>query len=321
MLRKLPPLNALRAFEAAARHQNLSRAAKELNVTQAAVSYQVKLLEERIGVKLFYRHQGGLKLTPESHTYFSTLRQAFDLIGEATDELIGASPTTNLTVSTYPNFAMSWLLPRLHQFSVQHSEINLAVVTSIRTLDFEQRQMDVAVRWGAGWAGLECHYLFSADMLPVCSPSLLTGPKALRKPKDLANHTLLHVEGSPDDWRTWLDAVGVAGIDFDRGPIFDSSAFAQQAAIDGAGVAMGRIPLVDELLRSGRLVAPFREQYRTKDAWYLVFPKATASFRKVKIFTNWIMAEARKSELHVYKGTGRARITGLHFGTEFLSKG
>ena len=312
MRRKLPPLNSLRAFESAARHQNLTRAAKELNVTQAAVSYQVKLLEERIGVKLFHRHGGGLKLTPESHVYFAALRQAFDLIREATDELVAASPTTNLTVSTYPNFAINWLLPRLQDFSTKHAELNLAVVTSIRTLDFERHQMDVAVRWGAGWPGLECHYLFSADMLPVCSPALLTGSKSLRKPKDLASHTLLHIESSRDDWKTWLDAVGVTGIDVYRGPVFDSSAFTQQAAIDGLGIAMGRIPLVDEYLKSGRLVAPFRERYRTEDAWYLVFPKATASFRKVKIFANWMMEEARKSSFHVGKGTGRNNVPGLH---------
>ncbi len=298
---RLPPLNALRAFEAAARHRSLTRAAKELNVTQAAVSAQVKLLEQRLGIRLFYRHSGGLKPTPQAEDYFSALRQAFLLMNEATDALLHSAPTTHLTVSCFPNIAMRWLLPRLHSFNRLHPHFEVNVLTSTRSDDFDQEQIDVAIRWGNHWPQFEAHYLLSAEMVPVCSPSLLQGDKALKEPKDLAHATLLHVQGTMEDWGLWLDYAQVKNVDPLNGPRFDSLTFALQAASEGLGVAVGRLPLVEDDLKLGRLVMPFSCRYLASKAWHLVYPNSMAYAPKVKAFTDWILGEARQSPYHIVR--------------------
>ncbi len=298
---RLPPLNALRAFEVAARHRSLSRAAKELNVTQAAVSSQVKLLEQRLGMRLFHRHSSGLKPTAQAEEYFSAVRQAFQLMNEATETLLHSAPTTHLTVSCMPNIAMRWLLPRLHSFHRLYPHFEVNVLTSTRSDDFDQEQMDVAIRWGNRWPKLESHYLFSAEMVPVCSPALVQGSKALKKPSDLAHATLLHVQGTMEDWGLWLDHAKVNNVDPLHGPRFDSLTFALQAAAEGLGVAVGRLPLMEDDLKLGRLVAPFSARYFAPKAWHLVYPNSMAYAAKVKAFTQWVLEEARQSPYHMVR--------------------
>lgn len=294
---KLPPLNALRAFEAAARHRSFTRAAAELNVTQAAVSAQVKLLEERLGLRLFLRSGGGLKLTPEAEGYFSAVREGFALMSDATEKLMRCASGANLTVSCLPNFAMRWLLPRLHLFNQQHPDINLNVLTASRSDDFDHEQMDVAIRWGCHWPRLQTHYLLSAEMTPVCSP-VLQDACGLRSPGDLGKTTLLHIQGTMEDWQLWLDHAGVDNVDPTAGPRFDSLAFALQAAADGMGVALARLPLVRDDLALGRLIEPFDLRYVPPKAWHLLYPSTLAGSAKVRAFTEWILGQARASPYH-----------------------
>ena len=307
---RLPPLNALRAFEVAARHLSLTRAARELNVTQAAVSYQVKLLEDRLGVRLFQRHGGGLTMTSEAAGYLPAVREAFEILATATEHVTKSSPAHALSVSTYPHFAMTWLLPHLHSFNRKHPDINLTVETSVRSLEFNRNRMDVAVRWGDEWAGLCAHYLFSADLVPLCSPRLMQGSGKLRRFEELRNHRLLHVENGFEDWELWLAAAGMEPSRFTEGLSFESLAFALQAAVDGLGVVMGRLPLAQEFISSGKLVAPFRLRYRTRKAYYLLYPKSFEHVHKVRLFREWVESEVRTCEHHVASEAERLRRVG-----------
>ncbi|MDX1514041.1 MAG: transcriptional regulator GcvA, partial [Gammaproteobacteria bacterium] len=231
MARKLPPLNALRAFEAAARHLSFTRAAEELHVTQAAVSHQVKSLEEYLGIKLFRRFNRSLLLTDEGQAYLPTMTKAFDLMSDATSRLVKKDPAGPLTVSVLPSFAARWLVPRLGRFRRAHPEIDLRIDPATQLVDFGRGDVDVGIRYGRGeYPGLRSDRLMEEDIFPVCSPALLDGEHPLKDPEDLAHHTLLHDDGH-GDWRTWLLAAGVDGVDPTRGPIFTDSSMLIQAAM------------------------------------------------------------------------------------------
>jgi LysR family glycine cleavage system transcriptional activator len=288
--RSLPPLNALRAFEAAARHLNFTRAAAELRVTQTAVSHQVKLLEGRLGFRLFRRLNNVLVLTERGEAYLPSVRQAFDLLAESTETIRGGGEVRTLTVSVLPNFALRWLMPRLSDFQNRHPQLDLKVFTSYRETDFLREDIDAAIRLGDDWPGLNCDYLFSAEIFPVCSPALLAR-RPLSRPRDLAGHTLLHVFTSPDDWPLWLSAAGIPDVPTDRGPKFDSYALALEAAVHGCGVAIGRTAFVQSELDSGRLVAPFELRLKRSQSWYFLWPKTHAS-RKTALFRTWLLEQA-----------------------------
>jgi LysR family glycine cleavage system transcriptional activator len=304
--RNLPPLNALRAFEAAARHLNFTRAADELNVTQTAVSHQVKLLEERLGFRLFRRLNNALILTEKGEAYLPGIREAFDLLSQSTETLCGGEDVRTLTVSVLPNFALRWLIPRMSDFQARHPQLDLRIFTAYREMDFLREDIDVAVRLGDDWPGLNCDYLFSSEIFPVCSPGLLKA-QPLRGIDDLAGHTLLHVFTSPEDWPLWLTAAGAPEIPTDRGPKFDSYALALEAAACGCGVAMGRTAFVQDDLDSGRLVAPFALRLKRSRAWYFLWPKGRAS-RKASLFRSWILGEAARTRA-LTEGTMPARQT------------
>lgn len=292
MARRLPPLNALRAFEAGARHLSFTRASDELHVTQAAVSHQVKALEEYLGVALFRRLTRRLVLTEAGRALLPVVGDAFDRIADTAERLQGDDEERGLTVSLTPSFGARWLGQRLGRFWARHPDIDLKLHHSSRLADFRRDEVDMAVRWGCGdWSGLEAEFLMRAGFTPVCSPALLEGPHPLQQPADLAHHTLLHEEDY-EDWAQWLLVAKVEGVDARRGPVIDDPSTLDRATLEGQGVALGRTALIREHLAAGRLVRPFSLDLETDYAYYLVYPQQALVRPKVKAFRDFILAEA-----------------------------
>ncbi len=296
MARRLPPLNALRAFEAAARHLSFTKAAEELFVTQAAISHQIKALEAALDLQLFRRLNRRLMLTDAGQLYLPALTEAFDAIDTATVRLRSDENTGRLVVSVASSLAAKWLLPRMPRFRERHPEIEVEISASERLVDFGRDNVDMAIRYGLGrYPGLRVDPLMEDTNFPVCSPGLLAGPLPLREPGDLRRHSLLHDDvGAFDapDWSKWLAAVGVTGAWADRGQRYSHSSLVLQAAIDGQGVALGRSTLVALDLEAGRLVQPFGPALPSSYACYVVSPPATAERPKIKAFREWLLDEA-----------------------------
>jgi LysR family glycine cleavage system transcriptional activator len=297
MVRDLPPLNALRDFEAAARRLSFTRAAEELGVTQAAISHHVRVLEDHLGFRLFRRLNNGLLLTEKGEGYLPSIRQAFDVLCEATDAVQGHGESQVLTLSVLPNFALRWLVPRLAEFQRRNPTIDVRLLTAYRGTEFLREDIDAAIRLGADWPGLNADHLFGSDMFPVCSP-MLTAQRPLKEPRDLAQHPLLHVYGALDDWPLWLAAAETSHITIDRGPSFDSYALALEAAAHGCGVAMARSAFVQDDLASGRLIAPFSLTVKRDQAWHFLWPK-TGAPRKVSLFRSWLLAHAAQTRASI----------------------
>jgi len=296
MSRRLPPLNALRAFECAARHLSFTRAADELHVTQAAISHQIKGLEEWLGMPLFRRMNRALILTEAGQSYLPPVRDALDTLSQATERLFRKDGSGALTISTMPSFAAKWLVMRLGRFQNRHPDVEVRLHTTAQIVDFAQQDVDIAIRFGSGnWPGLRCERLLTEDIFPVCSPALLNGDRPLRTPEDLRHHTLLH-----DDyfitWRTWAEAAGVTGVDATRGPRFDDSALLLQAATEGTGIALARGVLVANDIAAGRLVRLFDIHLPGNYAYYVVAPPHYYSRPKVKAFRDWLFEEASETE-------------------------
>jgi LysR family glycine cleavage system transcriptional activator len=295
-IRRLPPLNSLRSFEAAARHASFLRAARELHVTPSAISHQIRALEKFLGVALFRRDGRQVLLTREGENYLQAVREGLTLIAAATGRIDSSRPGGVLTLSVAPAFATPWLAPRLAGFQLQHPELEVRLSSSIEPVDFRKSDVDAAVRYGAGrWPGLRSHRLFAEELLPVASPRLRLGRKRLRKPADLRAATLLHVMYRPGEWRMWLSAAGVTHDDAERGPKFHTTPLALEAAIAGHGVAIADRRLVADHLRSGRLVAPFDTVLPREFAYYLVYPQNRANDPNVAVFREWLLAEAAES--------------------------
>ena len=300
MSRRLPPLNAVKAFEAAARHLSFTRAAEELFVTQAAVSHQIKALEEFLGLKLFRRKNRSLLLTEEGQSYFLDIKDIFVQLGEATDRLLARGAIGSLTVAMSPSFAIQWLVPRLAKFSEKNPDIDVR----IKAVDSDSASLtddvDVAIYYGQGnWPGVRADKLRNEVLIPVCSPLLLNGPKPLEKPADLKFHTLLH-DSSRQDWQAWFKQCGVTDINVNQGPIFSHSSLVLQAAAHGQGVALGYSVLARPDIKAGRLVCPFQEVLVSKDAYYLVCQQSHAELGKIAAFREWMLdmfAEESRSEL------------------------
>jgi LysR family glycine cleavage system transcriptional activator len=291
MAERLPPLSALRTFEAAARHLSFTRAADELHVTQAAVSHQIKALEADLGVRLFRRLNRSLLLTEDGQLLAPAVRRAFDELAAGVEQVRGRGGGT-LTISTTPSIAANWLAGRLGRFQALRPEFEIRLMATPRLVDFAREGVDCGIRYGFGaWPGLMVDRLFSAALTPVCSPRLLEGPEPLREFADLARHTLLHALDDMDDWRLWLRAAGVSGVDPQRGPKFESMPLALQAAISGTGVAISRGPLADEALAAGALVRPFDFELPSECAYYFVVPELRAEQPKVQAFRTWLLAE------------------------------
>lgn len=291
--RPLPPLNALRAFEAAARHLSLSVAANELNVTPAAISHQVRLLEDHIGLPVFERSGRGLVLTDAGAAGLRDLREGFAHLSDAMDAIASLGEGGALSVSVAPSFAAKWLLPRLQSFERERPEFDVHVSASMQLVDFARDRFDVAVRYGAGgYSDVFFEKLLPESVVPVCSPALLGGA-VLRSARDLIGLTLLH-DDSPDNdpscpnWDMWLRAAGVEDGDVDRGPRFNQGSLVIEAAVLGRGVALAKSTLAAADLQAGRLVRPIATERPVDFAYYFVTPRAKLNLPKVIYFRDWL---------------------------------
>lgn len=292
----LPPLPALRAFDAAARHMSFAKAAEELNVTPAAISHQIKALEDFLGVGLFRRRNRAVELTVEGVRYAADVCDGLTRLADATRKLRIRNASGALTISVLPSFAARWLLPRLKDFHDRFSDMDVRISSTLDLVDFAQQDFDLAIRFGSGhYPGLTAERLLGEELFPVCSPALLKGRRPLKTLDDLRRHTLLH-DTMRDDWRLWLTAAEIAGVDVTKGVSFSDSSLLVQAAVDGMGVAIGREALVEAELDAGRLVRPFPLTITGESAYYLVYPPAHAARRRVRAFRDWILEVAKEWE-------------------------
>ena len=301
MVRRLPPLNALRAFEAAARLGSFVRAADELAVTPTAISHQIKGLEEQLGVELFVRLPRGLRLSDAGATYLPELTKGFDALARAGDRLKGGEMAGMLHVNTLASFSHCWLVPRLMSFQRRYPDLSVRLSATISHVDFMREDVDVAVRYGRGqYAGLRSIKIMEEDVFPVASPALVSGNPPLREWSDLANHLLLHDFGANDaepwvSWEVWLRRAGVEHlVDASKGLEFDNSASLVEATVLGHGVSLGRSALVADHLRAGRLVPLFDVRHPADFAYFAVAPEASADQPKVKAFIAWLKEEAAR---------------------------
>ena len=299
MLRRLPPLNALRSFEVAARHESFTRAAEELCVTQGAVSHQVKALEQVLGIKLFNRERHRLVITEAGRQYLAVVRDALDRIAIGTERLQQRQNSGALTVSTSPDFAAKWLVHRFGRFIEAHPEIDLRISATLHHVDFAREDVDIAVRHGEGkWDGLHVERLCADRLFPVCSPKLVSGPHRLMKKVYVLKFPLLHYD-LRHDWERWLEAVGIVGIESLPGPVLNNASMLIDAAIDGQGIALARTTLASWDLIHGRLVRPFGAALPLSKSYWIVCPKATAMLPKIAIFRDWLLAEAAADQRRV----------------------
>jgi LysR family transcriptional regulator, glycine cleavage system transcriptional activator len=300
----LPSLNGLRAFEAAARFMSFTHAAAELNVTQTAISHQIRRLEDQLGIKLFIRQNRALALTQQAQDYLPSVRAAFEDLRRATARLLRTDNDGRLTVSTTASLATKWLVSRVAAFQDANPGLEVRITTSTHLVDFRREEVDIAVRYGRGtWPGLRADWLMAERLFPVCAPSLLTGPEPLREPADLAHHTLLHTMVSRDDWRLWLTAAGLPHtIAAQRGLTFDQGFTAIQAAMEGLGIALGRQSLVEADIAAGRLIALFDTELPQDAGYYVVAPEATADTPKITLFRDWLIASATPNALTATPG-------------------
>ncbi len=287
----LPPLNALRAFEAAARLGSFSAAADQLHVTHGAISRQVRALEEWLGMPLFERHGRRVILTAPGHDYFLSIQAAFNAVSGATRRLQESGAKRRLTIDALPTFTMHWLLPRLTRFQSRHPGVELNLITSDRHPD-QSKDFDVAIRRGMeNTSGYQSHEFLVEQEIPVCSPALLQR-LPLNSASDLQHHTWLSSAGRPHSWQRWLNAAGMPGLEAQRRQQFDHFYLTLQAAVDGMGVALGPRPVIDGELAAGRLVMPLAGPTVQARAYCWLLPNGRAGDPLLKTFCDWLEEEA-----------------------------
>ena len=295
MTDSLPPLTALRAFEATARHLSVRRAAEQLNVTPSAISHQLRTLEDALQVRLFRRMNRRLVLTEAGQVLLPDLRDGFERLAAAVAALQRHRRRGVLTVSMLSTFAVRWFIPRLSRFRKAHADIEVHVSTTLDVADFERDGIDAAIRYGLGaWPGLQSDRLIGEEIVPVCAPGFPAEGPPLQTPHDLARHTLLLSEARPDDWAIWLESVDAPTPDPAHSIVFDLTHFALDAAVGGAGVAIVARALVEDDLASGRLVIPFDRPYRREAGYYLVCPMARAEEPKIAALRDWLLQEVNR---------------------------
>lgn len=298
MSRILPSLTALLCFEAAVRHLSFTRAAQELNVTQSAVSRQIRQLEDFIKRPLFWRHKQRLTLTEVGEVYAVAVRELLDRAEAATLQVMAyGSAGGMLTVALPPTFGSRWLIPRLGDFTSRHPDIQLSLVSEIKPFDFTGSDIDVAVHFGDDiWPGAVCHRLMGEVVVPVAAPSLLERRPQPRSPGDVCRHTLLQHVTRPQAWQEWLQACDVNDVDGLVGPRFEQIHMVIQAAVAGLGVAVLPRFLIQEELTSGRLAVLIDRPVRSRHAYYLVHPERKSDDRRVMAFRDWLLAACAAQE-------------------------
>lgn len=294
-MRKLPPLNALKSFEVAARHLSFTKAAEELFVTQAAVSHQVKALEDFLELKLFIRRNRSLLLTEEGQEYYLELRDIFEQLAQATDKLRLVSERGALTVSVTPSFAILWFVPRLSSFREEHPDMDIRIKAVDEISGSLTDDVDVAIYYGDGrWPGVKAYQLHEEYLWPVCSPLLLDKAN-IKEPADLFKQTLLHDE-TRNAWKDWFQLVGLPQYKGDNGPVFSHSSLALQAAVHGQGIALANNVLVKSEIDSGHLVRIFPQALQRNKAFYLVCRDNQAEIGKIATFRQWLLNLVHKEE-------------------------
>jgi LysR family glycine cleavage system transcriptional activator len=290
MPRRLPPLNSLKCFEASGRLLSFTAAANELNVTQAAISHQIKVIESFLGVSLFNRYPRRLTLTEQGKALLPEVTEAFDRVSQAVAAINHEQYSNVLSVRLAPSFAAKWLSPRLKYFWLQYPEIDLRLYHAHGAVDFEREEIDIAVSYGKGdWPDLAIDKLLSLDFFPVCTPSFLENDKPLTDIDNLRYYALLH-DADYECWGDWLDLAGIEDIDANRGTIIDDTNVLIQAAIDGQGIALGSNTFVEDLIESGRLVKPFDISLTNDYAYYVVCPESHLKNPAVRAFKEWLLA-------------------------------
>jgi len=301
MIRQMPPLNPLRAFEVAARRLSFTKAAEELYVTPSAVSHQIKVLEESLGVALFLRQAKSLVLTNAGQAYLPEVQRAFAQLAAATKRLHSLDVSV-LKINTPPTFAVKWLIPRMARFMAANPTMDLKVSTSAKMVDFAREDLDLAIRYGRGiYPGLHAERCLSVEVFPVCSPALMEGEHPLHEPDDLRFHTLLHddstyTDASNPDWAMWLRHVGATQVDAQRGPSFWPSHLVINAAVDGLGVALAKKNWVRQELAQGHLVRPFEQSLPVEFAYYVVYPESRRDDPRINTFVDWVRSEVAADE-------------------------
>lgn len=294
MKKKLPPLNWLRSFEATARHLNFTQAASELNLTQAAVSQQVKGLESQLGAMLFKRLPRGLELTDAGKAYLPVVHECMRRLATATDEIFGQSKARLLTVRSNLVFFTAWLAPRLHRFRELYPEVGIRFTSNI-WIEEDGKESDMEIRYGKGkWPGLKADRLTWDRLFPVCSPSLAGELAPPESPEQLSKHTLLHVIGYEEGWGYWLDQAGFGNVRSGYEMQFDTLISALEMARQGGGIALGRTSLVKGMIDKGELIAPFDFSVATSEAFHLVRPAFKYIHPHAELFRSWIMDEAEQ---------------------------
>ncbi len=297
MSSRLPPLNALRAFETTARTGSLTRAAQELCVTQGAISRHVSQLEQWLGVSLLTRTRRGTELTPEGASYFRGITPAFQELELQTKRLLKKPDANILKLKLPPTFAMRWLIPRLSRFHNCNRHMDVQIITSHHPADFRQEDIDIAIYSGYSPASdMTCHRLFGEILLPVCSPALLEKHPTLTQPADLADYVLLCSMHRPHDWPDWFKAANLPMTDNNSSLKFGDSALTYQAAINGLGIAIAQYAFVKDDLRNGRLVELFNLRIPAKQTYFITYPHAQKTPKKVRIFENWIISLIKEEE-------------------------
>ena len=289
MANRLPPLNALRAFEASARQLSFTRAAEELFVTQAAISHQIKALEDNLGIKLFMRKNRSLLLTEEGQSYYLDIKDVFNSLHEATERLLARGAKGAITVSLQPSFAIQWLVPRLNTFNSLHPDIDVRIKAVDQAENSLTEDVDIAIYFGRGrWNDVYAEQLHTEYLIPVCSPLLISDSKPLNEIADLSNHTLLH-DTSRRDWKRWFKQVGVRGGNVNHGPIFSHSSMVLQAAIHGQGIALAHSILAKPDIDAGRLICPFKDVLVSKNSYYIVCREQQVDIGKISAFREWVL--------------------------------
>jgi LysR family glycine cleavage system transcriptional activator len=294
----LPPLKSLRAFECAGRHLSFSKAAEELNVTTGAISQQIRGLEDFLEIKLFKRRNRSIVLTDSGQVFLPLLSEGFASITEAVDAVRRSQRDEPLTITAPPSFTSKWLIPRLCAFQRLYPDIDVRIDASSSLVDFVREDIDVGIRFGDGeYPELESIYLFSFDLIPVCSPELLTEGAGLKELSDIRHHTLLHsddrdIDPSSPDWAMWLASAGVEDIDASRGIYFNQGEMIMEAALGGQGIALVGSVIAAGEIESGRLVQPFETRLPVRLSFHLVTTAQKARIAKVDVFRQWIVEES-----------------------------
>ena len=289
MPRRLPPLNSLKSFEAAGRLLSFTRAANELNVTQAAVSHQIKVIEDFLGLSLFIRYPRKLALTEQGRILLPEVIEAFDKISNAIGSISQEPSSKMISVRLAPSFAAKWLSPRLKYFWLQHPEIDLCLYHAHPAVEFDREQIDIAVTYGKGdWPGVVADPILSLDFYPVCTPAFMSNDRPLSNIDNLRYYSLLH-DANYECWSDWLKLAGLHEINANKGTIIDDTNVLIQAAVDGQGVALGSSTFVQDLLDSGRLIKPFDITLENEFAYYVVCPEAHLKDPSVQAFKDWLL--------------------------------